>query len=112
MQVEESRDQSALESPALLHVNQHLLGSGDDTGTWMLELRNALRGERAVLVCTATMIPWFLQAWFHTLLISIDGRPVPLEQVCIPTPQISIESLAPTIGPGAFSPYRVYHSYS
>jgi hypothetical protein len=82
-QVVDSGEQSNLQPPALLHVNQHLLGSGDDMGTWMLELRNALPEKRAVLVCTATMIPWFLQAWLHTLQISIDGQPVPLDQVTI-----------------------------
>jgi hypothetical protein len=83
MQALEEGRQETLDSPALLHVSQHLLGSGDDMGTWMLELINPRPGSRALLACTATMIPWFLQAWFHTLQVFVDNMPVPLDQVRI-----------------------------
>ena len=69
--------------PALVHASQHVLGSGDEDGTWLLEVQRATQGTEPLLICTFTAIPWFFQAWLHTLKVTVDGAPVPLKEVRI-----------------------------
>jgi Gpi16 subunit, GPI transamidase component len=72
----------ALPSPdALVHASQHVLGSGDEDGTWLLELQRSTSQQGPLLVCAFSAIPWYFQVWLHTLQIEVDGRVVPLKQV-------------------------------
>lgn len=68
-------------TPALVHASQHVLGSGDEEGTWLLEVERAASDGDPLLMCTFTAIPWFFQTWLHTLEVAIDSSRMPIQQV-------------------------------
>ena len=67
--------------PALVQVSQHVLSSGDEEGTWLIELERTASVGAPLLICTQSAIPWFFQAWLHTLRIRINGNVQPLTKV-------------------------------
>lgn len=64
-----------------MHVSQHVLGSGAERGTWLIDLQRDASVKDPLLLCTQSAMPWFFQAWLHTLQISVDGTAVPLKEV-------------------------------
>lgn len=75
---------SAAKGPqALVHASQHVLGHGDEAGTWLVELYrgSGVAAGVPLLLCLQAAIPWYFQAWFHTLTVRIDGETIPLKEV-------------------------------
>lgn len=85
---------SELPGTASLHASQQLLGAGEVSATFLLELQrtqghtssdssDGSTGEPRprLIVCSRTTMPWFLRPWIHTLAAAIDGTPIALDKV-------------------------------
>lgn len=84
-----------------LRASQQLLGAGEVSGTFLLELqRGSLVGDGVagagvpskgarptLIVCSRTTMPWFLRPWIHTLAATVDGVDTTLHKVLHPCHQ-------------------------
>jgi hypothetical protein len=82
LQVRQRTEVTVRSPPALVHASQHVLGSGDESVTWLVEVQRAEGMHAPLLFCTQSAIPWLFQAWLHTLRVTVDGRLLPLQEVC------------------------------
>lgn len=84
------------EERVLLRASQQMLGAGEVSGTFLLELqRGSLSADRVthvasnaarptLIVCSRTTMPWFLRPWIHTLAATVDGVDTSLQKVLHP----------------------------
>eukprot|EP00892_Ulva_mutabilis_P008756 jgi/Ulvmu1/6252/UM028_0110.1 len=74
-----------------LHAAQQLLGAGEVSATFLLELQRSHTGggtagpdgvrRPSLIVCSRTTMPWFLRPWIHTLTASVDGSRIDFEKL-------------------------------
>lgn len=101
-----SHARSGVPDTVPLRASQQLLGAGEVSGTFLLELqRGRLSSDSetgrapgregpqpTLIVCSRTTLPWFLCPWIHTLEATVDGVQTSLRKVLHPTVLAALSS--------------------